>query len=150
MCFFESTHFSIYKSNTCFPRILNRDCSAFPTHISNTGYILLFSLHIRTENFPRIYTATLSRSVALYTHTHTHTHINIYIHGMRSHFTYCEKHLLRQRKYRSVPAIFIYDTSETQHMSSYARTCKYQPRAQNKFLVFFLYAYHVVHWRQWM
>ena len=81
MCFFESTHFSIYKSNTCFPRILNRDCSAFPTHISNTGYILLFSLHIRTENFPRIYTATLSRSVALYTHTHTHTHTHtsIYI-----------------------------------------------------------------------
>jgi len=118
--------------------------------LSNTGYILLFSLHIHPENFPRIYTATLSRSVALYTHIHTHKYVYIHIHGMRSHFTYCEKkkHLLRQRKYRFVPAIFIYDTSETQHMSSYARTCRYQPCAQNKFLVFYLYAYHVVHWRQ--
>jgi hypothetical protein len=64
---------------------------------------------------------------------------------MHSHFTYCEKHLLRQRKYRLVPAIFIYDTSETQHTSTYARDCRYQPHAQNKFLIFFLYSYHVIH-----
>lgn len=75
----NKTHFYAYKSNTRFPRILNRDGSAFPTYISNTSYILPFSLHIQPEKFPRIYTALLSRSVALYIHIHTHKYIYIYI-----------------------------------------------------------------------
>jgi hypothetical protein len=47
----------------------------FPAYISNTSYILFFSLRIPPENFPGIYTVMLSLVRSLYTYIHKYMYI---------------------------------------------------------------------------